>query len=253
MMSSLSFAVFADNSSVVYEGEAEYFVFLPESTDLFQNMKNLMPGDSVSQDILVKNNENKLARIYLRAEPVNEEYYEFLSYMTLTVVQDGSVILSESLANEPGDLAYNVLLGEFKPGEETTLTATLNVDIEMGNEFQMDEGRIIWIFSVIEDDLPTEEPSLVPGVPEQPSGVPVPEETTTNQHLSDDPQTSDNTKLVLFAIIFGLSIVFGIIIVVVLKKNDSDKEIKANVSDVSVTPNNDDDNIEEAEENFDKK
>lgn len=68
----------AANSSVTYEGRAEKFVYVPGSeysdTDLFDNFKNVMPGDSLEQTIYVANNYkgSDYVKIYLRAEAHDE-------------------------------------------------------------------------------------------------------------------------------------------------------------------------------------
>ena len=58
-------------SNVLFVGGAENFVFLPGSvftdSDLFANFKNVMPGDVITQRIIVKNNSGKKVRIFLRS------------------------------------------------------------------------------------------------------------------------------------------------------------------------------------------
>ena len=46
--------------------------------------------------------KNKKISIYMRAEPVREEYVDFLSYMTLTVMQDGERVITDAGAHEQG-------------------------------------------------------------------------------------------------------------------------------------------------------
>ena len=59
-------------ASVTYEGGAEKFVFLPgsaySSSDLFENFKDVLPGDELTQKITVKNDTSGKVRIYMRAE-----------------------------------------------------------------------------------------------------------------------------------------------------------------------------------------
>lgn len=56
-------------SSVVYDGGARSFVFVPESTDLFGNFKGIMPGDVLEQEIAVGNAQGGVpVKLYLRAE-----------------------------------------------------------------------------------------------------------------------------------------------------------------------------------------
>ena len=45
----------------------------------------VMPGDVLTQRITVRNTSNKQVRIYMRAEPVDASYRDFLSQMNLQV------------------------------------------------------------------------------------------------------------------------------------------------------------------------
>ena len=68
LMTVVSVVVLAD-SGVTYEGSAREFVFVPGSqdspTDLFENFKNVMPGDSVEQKITVRNDASKKVKVKL--------------------------------------------------------------------------------------------------------------------------------------------------------------------------------------------
>ena len=48
----------AAESNVIYDGNAGKFIF-PADGDLFPNLKNVMPGDTLTQTIVVKN-ENSI-------------------------------------------------------------------------------------------------------------------------------------------------------------------------------------------------
>lgn len=158
LVASLSLPALA--STVTFEGGAENFVFLPGSkysdSDLFENYKGVMPGDVLTQRITVTNTSDKQVRIYLRAEPVDATYRDFLSQLKLDVVCKDEQIFSAA-ASETAQLTENTLLGTFKTAGSTELTVTLTVPIELGNEYMCTMGIVPWTFlveEVPEDDTP---------------------------------------------------------------------------------------------------
>lgn len=207
MILNLSVTVFAAESSVTYEGGAEKFVFLQGSeytdTDLFgDDFKDVMPGDTVTEKITVKNNYkgSDYVKIYMRAAAHDEngnpltysEVYEntdgkdqagieeqrdetvvtmtdFLSKLSMTVKQ-GDKVLFEASPDELDGLKDNVLIAKLGKGASTELTVELNVPIELGNEYANRVGEVDWVFVVEERNNPSnpeepEEPEIYPYVP----------------------------------------------------------------------------------------
>lgn len=140
-------------ASVTYVGGAEKFIFLPGSdlseTDLFENFKDVLPGDVIQQKITVQNDTKKKVRIYMRAEPVSKTDADFLSQLHLKV-EAGNKAIFDAPADEQDGLAKNTLLGTFKKNGKTELTVTLTVPIELGNEYMNRQGDVPWTFLVEE-------------------------------------------------------------------------------------------------------
>lgn len=147
-------------SNVIYAGGAEEFVFMPGSvytdSDLFENFKGVMPGDVLTQRIIVKNNSGKEVRIFMRADPVDAQYRDFLSRLNLQVSCKDEQIF-DAATSETAQLTENTLLGTFKTAGSTELVLTLTVPYDLGNEFMASMGIVPWTFlveEVIDDDTP---------------------------------------------------------------------------------------------------
>ena len=206
LLLSSTVTVFAADGKVTYSGNAGNFVFEPGSdhslTDLFPNFKGVMPGDTLTQKITVKNDaDNKVkVKIYMRSLGAHEDSVEFLSQLGLKVAKSEDnemAYMFDAAANETAQLTDWVYLGTLYSGGEVNLDVTLNVPVELPNEYQNKIGYLDWEFMI--EEFPVEE------------GDPKP------------PQTGDNSNMGLWFTIMICSLIMMIILLVWRKK---DREIE---------------------------
>jgi len=155
------------------------------ASDLFENFKGVMPGDHLEQEIVVSNDTGHKVRLYMKAEPVIEEHAELLSHMKLNVISGNKEIFDDT-ADQQGDLEGFRLLGTFLRGGSVTLTVTLDVSPDMGNEFMNKAGIVPWTFAAQE----------------------IPEEAT--------PETGDWFQIGLWAAL-AAALVLAIAVILILK------------------------------------
>lgn len=199
--------VYAADGKVTYSGNAGNFVFEPGSehslTDLFPNFKDVMPGDTLTQKITVKNNaDNKVkVKIYIRSLGAHEDSVEFLSQLGLKVAKSSDnemAYMFDAAANETAQLTDWVYLGTLYSGGEVNLDVTLNVPVELPNEYQNKIGYLDWEFMI--EEFPVE--------PDDPK----------------PPQTGDNSHMGLwFALMIG-SLTMLIILLFWRKKDKENEE-----------------------------
>ena len=198
--------VYAANGKVTYSGNAGNFIFEPGSdhslTDLFPNFKDIMPGDTITQKITVKNDaDNKVkVKIYMRSLGAHADSVEFLSQLGLKVAKSADnemAYMFDAAANETAQLTDWVCLGTLYSGGEVNLDVRLNVPTSLDNEFQNKIGYLDWEFMI-------EEFSIEEGDPKP-------------------PQTGDNSNIGLW---FGLMIGSGAMLIILLfwRKRDQEKE-----------------------------
>ena len=199
--------VFAADGKVTYSGNAGNFVFEPGSehslTDLFPNFKGVMPGDTLTQNITIKNDaDNKVkVKIYMRSLGAHKDSVEFLSRLGLKVSkseENKMAYMFDAAANETAQLTDWVCLGTLYSGGEVNLDVTLNVPTSLDNEFQNKIGYLDWEFMI--EEFPIEE------------GDPKP------------PQTGDNSNMGLWFTIMICSLIMMIILLVWRKKDKEDEE-----------------------------
>lgn len=199
----------AADGKVTYSGNAGSFVFEPGSdhslTDLFPNFKGVMPGDSLTQKITVKNDaDNKVkVKIYMRSLGAQEDSKEFLSQLSLKVAKSSNnemAYMFDAAANETAQLSDWVCLGTLYSGGEVHLDVTLNVPVELENEFQNKIGELDWEFKIEEFPIESSDPQ--------------------------SPDTGDDFRLGLWIFIMIGSLLM-IIILLVWRKKDKEKEENA--------------------------
>lgn len=198
---SCALPVQAADGKVTYSGNAGKFVFEPGSehslTDLFSNFKGVMPGDTITQKITVKNDADDKVKVklYMRSLGAHQDSAEFLSQLGLKVQksnENNMAYMFDAAANETAQLTDWVYLGMLYSGGEVNLDVTLTIPVELDNKFQNSIGYLDWEFMVEE----------FPASPDDPQ----------------PPQTGDTTALGLGIGGMILSAAFIIILLLTKKK-----------------------------------
>lgn len=202
--------VYAAEGQVTYQGDAGKFIFEPGSkhslTDLFPDFKDVMPGDSLTQRITVRNAaSNKVkVKIYIRSLGAQEGSEDFLSQLKLSVMKSADnkmEYMFEAYANETAQLTDWVCLGMLYSGGVVNLDVVLDVPVELSNEYQDQIGYLDWEFKV--EEFPVE--------PDDPVS----------------PDTSDESNVGLWVIILISSVVLIIIILLIGRRRDKEEEENA--------------------------
>ncbi len=154
----------AISGEVRYNGNAKQFIFNPGSeyspTDLFPEFKSVMPGDSISQKITVRNDKSNdcKVKIYMRALGAHEDSVAFLKKLDLRVekAEDNEMgYMFDAAASRKAQLKKWKYLGTLYSGGEVNLNVILDVPVELGNEYSEKVGYLDWEFKV--EELPVEE------------------------------------------------------------------------------------------------
>lgn len=184
-------------ASIIIEPGAEEVVFNPTSKDLFEDFKNMMPGDIRTQQIALVNSEQDAnITVYMRAE-VEEKDKDVLRWYKISIFyseskNDKGIIVAENVLSVEGALKNDVKLCTLKPGQTSYITVTIECDIMMSNDYALTEGTIHWIFSVEEEKIttkPTTEPTTKPTT--QPTTKP---STEPSSQSTTQPTTQPSTR-----------------------------------------------------------
>ena len=193
----------AVDGQVVYVKDAKKFIFIPGTdyspTDLFPDLKDVMPGDSIQQKILLKNDKSNKCKvkIYMRSLGAWDESVEFLSQLHLTVEKGAETPLFDAPAHQKAQLKDWVYLGTLYSGGQCELIVTLDVPVTMDNRFKDKVGYLDWEFAV--EELPVESTDPKP------------------------PQTGDEEQLLLWAGLAVGSLALVILLIVTGRKKKEEK------------------------------
>ena len=200
---------YADNGTVTYSGNSGKFIFAPGSdhspTDLFPDFKSVMPGDTVTQSITVKNNADDKVKvdIYMRSLGAHEESRDFLSQLNLKVrIPENNEMgyMFNAAADQTAGLTDWVLLGTLYSGGEVNLEVILDVPVQLSNEYSSQIGYLDWEFKV--EEMPAE--------PDDPQ----------------PPQTGVDNDIKIWLLAAAVSFVLFFILIFLRKKERKDRVIK---------------------------
>ena len=156
MLFTVAMPVFATDGNVIYSGDSGKFIFEPGSdyspTDLFPNFKDVMPGDTISQNITVRNNAKKSVKISMRALGAHENSVDLLSKLNLYVEKATDTSLFEATADQTAQLTEWQALGVLASGGEAELSVVLQVPTDLDNNYKELVGYLDWEFMVEEID-----------------------------------------------------------------------------------------------------
>lgn len=145
---------------VEYEGNAHKLI--TASDDFFSNLGQMMPGDTLSDEIVLKNTTSSDAQFFFHTElPENlsEEALDLLEQISLTIVLEDKLLYEGNLKSTA--LEDIVSLGTYKSGETAIFKFTLFMPETLTNAYALRETAVKWIFSVENDELTIITPSPV--------------------------------------------------------------------------------------------
>ncbi|MFT9849615.1 TasA family protein [Aneurinibacillus sp. REN35] len=124
--------------------------------EVFMNVKNIKPGDTVTSTLTVKNNGNTEITYVSGAEFASgrEDFYRLLTLK----VEEGGQPLYEGLLNRFAGFP----MSKLRPGEEKALQVTIGFPYEAGNEYQGASAVYLFVFAATagtKPDHPAEPPT----------------------------------------------------------------------------------------------
>lgn len=180
-----------EESNVYFQKNSKEFITIP-GDDLFLNFKGLVPGDDKVQSINVANHNSKKIHLYMYATNTPKEKFssetakaisdELISKCKLEIISRDNNGISKTIYTGPVcgrgkdyDMTSDnaIYLGAFEKDDEAVLETKLHIPEEWtkGNV----EGKIDWIFTCKEEEVPNK-------IPEPPKPEPLPEIKTEDNN-----------------------------------------------------------------------
>lgn len=130
----------AGQFSVSFEGGAEGLVKVGD--DFFSNFGELMPGDTVSDKVEIKNGYSRPVTVGFKTETVADD--ALLRALRLEIKKQDEMLYAGTM---DGAVKDRVVIADLKSGESTELTYTLHVPAELDNSYAMSGTRTKWVFT----------------------------------------------------------------------------------------------------------
>ena len=149
-----NYIAYADESTnIVLEGNADGIVTVPNKSNFLQK-ENMMPGDTVKGEILLKNNYDYPYDIYIRAEDREKKSdVSFLDKLKLKISLNDKELYNGSLDGGE-EMSEYIFLGTINPGKSVVLKAVVTLDGKtVGNEYKNNYASVDWIFTATRTEV----------------------------------------------------------------------------------------------------
>lgn len=204
--------------------------------DLFFNVKDMLPGDTVTKYIRIYNSSDKDYTLFYDAyrfdnQMPKEGEIDLLDVINLEITKSGDILEEPVFKGKIFDEYTNkqiIKLGTIKSKQEPVIfRATVTMDPNAGEEYKNKEAEINWIFKAEGDDEsddPTDKPKDPENPPENPSDPSI--NTVDLSCYSDKGQykgtvskTGDNNYLIIYGLLAVGSLMIGYVLFSKGKKN----------------------------------
>lgn len=146
-------------SKTQYQGQmavsldAQAAQMVSNTSDFFQNLDTLMPGDTVSDTVYVKNQNDHAANLFFHTETpedLSEAQMDLLKNLQLSIQVNGNSVYEGNL--ESTDLNEKISLGLYEKGSEGKIDFSVSMPKEDKNVYAVRDTDITWVFDCGWDD-----------------------------------------------------------------------------------------------------
>lgn len=128
----------SDKFSIAFEGGAEGIVRVGDN--FFNNWSNLMPGDTLEDKVILKNNYSKAVNIYFRTEVLDDNALAKAIHLK---IYNGSTLIFDGALNKALD---EILLGKINKCDSIELSYELSLPAELNNKYALNTAKTKWYF-----------------------------------------------------------------------------------------------------------
>ncbi len=186
---------------VEFEGNTHKLVAVPE--DFFSNLGTAMPGDILSDTVVLKNTTDHDAELFFYTDlpdDISEEQKKLLKKIQLTISLDGQMIYNGDL--EAASLFEEISLGIYKSQDEKRFDFTLKIPEELKNRYALTDTVVRWVFRVHQDEA----------------------DNTGGISTSKPVKTGDTVPILHYLIMAGIGVFFAAGIIIYRKKQRREED-----------------------------
>ena len=220
LLLSMNTIVFAEDFNVSYEGDAEKFIFLNGSSNIFDNFKDVAPGEIRTQTITLTNNDSERMRFFMKTT-ATEELGDAGAVFIITITRDDEELYNGTIQGlkemSSGAMEDSLMLADLSKGETADVVMSLEVDETLPSNagYENAETDIQFIFSV--DNPPANEGTTTTVTQKGEDKTVYKRGASTVQrvisNIATKVKTGDTTTLGLYAgiLVLGAALIIGLV------------------------------------------